>query len=110
MPDALERCRCRFAGNLRADSASHEKPCGTAWHGWFIRCRPGQDVKAASVGQVVHADWLCGFGKRLILGHGDGYMRLYGNNAPCPPRSVREGDAVAPAEAPGGSSEPRRIL
>jgi septal ring factor EnvC (AmiA/AmiB activator) len=82
---------------------------GTASKGWFIRCAPGEEVRAVAAGQVVYADWLRGFGNLLILDHGAGYMSLYGNNdalLATVGATVRAGDAIAQAGASGGSAEP----
>lgn len=82
---------------------------GTASKGWFIRCAPGEEVRAIAAGQVVYADWLRGFGNLLILDHGAGYMSLYGNNdalLATVGATVRAGDAIAQAGASGGSAEP----
>jgi septal ring factor EnvC (AmiA/AmiB activator) len=81
---------------------------GTTWKGWFIRCAPGQEVRAVAAGQVVYADWLRGFGNLLIVDHGDGFMTLYGNNdalLATVGQAVRDGEPVAQAGASGGSAE-----
>jgi septal ring factor EnvC (AmiA/AmiB activator) len=81
---------------------------GTKWKGWFIRCAPGQEVKAVAAGRVVFADWLRGFGNLLILDHGGGWMTLYGNNdalLAAVGAEVREGEPVAQAGASGGSPD-----
>jgi murein hydrolase activator len=44
-----------------------------------IEAREGQAVKAVSDGEVVYADWYKGFGKLIILDHGNGFYTLYGN-------------------------------
>jgi septal ring factor EnvC (AmiA/AmiB activator) len=81
---------------------------GTKWKGWFIRCAPGQEVKAVAAGRVVFSDWLRGFGNLLILDHGGGWMTLYGNNdalLAAVGAEVREGEPVAQAGASGGSPD-----
>lgn len=60
-------------GAARADT-------GLSWKGVIISAEPGEPVKAIAPGQVAYADTLRGFGKLMILDHGDGYMSLYGNN------------------------------
>ncbi len=40
----------------------------------------GREVFPVHHGQVVHADWLRGFGLLLVIDHGDGYMSFYGHN------------------------------
>jgi len=81
---------------------------GTKWKGWFIRCAPGQEVKAVAAGRVVFADWLRGFGNLLIVDHGGGWMTLYGNNdalLAAVGADVLEGEPVAQAGASGGSPD-----
>ncbi len=50
------------------------------WNGVIIRGEFNQDVHAISSGKVVYADRLTGYGKLLIIDHGNGYMSLYGYN------------------------------
>lgn len=44
-----------------------------------IEAREGQEVRAVEEGQVAYADWYRGYGKLLILDHGNGFYTLYGN-------------------------------
>lgn len=44
-----------------------------------IAARVGDEVRAVSDGQVVYADWYKGYGKLIILDHGNGFYTLYGN-------------------------------
>lgn len=44
-----------------------------------IEAREGQAVRAVSDGEVVYADWYKGYGKLMILDHGNGFYTLYGN-------------------------------
>ncbi len=44
-----------------------------------IAAREGQAVRAVSDGEVVYADWYKGYGKLMILDHGNGFYTLYGN-------------------------------
>ena len=37
----------------------------------------GKQVRSIFVGKVVYADWFSGYGKVVILDHGDGYLSLY---------------------------------
>jgi murein DD-endopeptidase MepM/ murein hydrolase activator NlpD len=41
----------------------------------------GDSVRAADSGVVVHADWLGGYGKAVIIDHGNGLSTLYGHNS-----------------------------
>jgi septal ring factor EnvC (AmiA/AmiB activator) len=54
-------------GDLHADGLLFELP-------------PGSEVFPVHHGQVIHADWLRGFGLLLVIDHGDGYMSFYGHN------------------------------
>jgi septal ring factor EnvC (AmiA/AmiB activator) len=44
-----------------------------------IEAREGQAVRAVDGGQVAYADWYKGYGKLVILDHGNGFYTLYGN-------------------------------
>lgn len=47
-----------------------------------IRAREGSNVKAARTGKVVFCDeWLKGFGKTVILDHGDNFQTVYAYNS-----------------------------
>jgi septal ring factor EnvC (AmiA/AmiB activator) len=64
-------------------------------HGEMIEAIRGAKVRAPYFGRVVYADWLQGLGLLLIIGHGGGYMTLYGH-AEVLYKSV--GDWVAPGD------------
>jgi septal ring factor EnvC (AmiA/AmiB activator) len=44
-----------------------------------IEAQEGQGVRAVESGQVAYADWYKGYGKLMILDHGNGFYTLYGN-------------------------------
>ena len=44
-----------------------------------IQAHEGESVRAVRNGQVAYADWYKGYGKLLILDHGNGFYSLYGN-------------------------------
>ncbi len=44
-----------------------------------IQAHEGEEVHAMEGGVVAYADWYRGYGKLLILDHGDGFYSLYGN-------------------------------
>jgi len=48
-------------------------------NGIHIRAREGATVKAVYGGKVVFADWLRGYGKVVIINHGEGYYTVYAN-------------------------------
>jgi septal ring factor EnvC (AmiA/AmiB activator) len=68
---------------------------GVRWNGDMIEAAHGAKVRAPFFGRVVYADWLQGLGLLLIIGHGGGYMTLYGH-AEVLYKSV--GDWVAPGD------------
>jgi len=48
-------------------------------HGIEIQAHEGETVRAVRDGQVAYADWYKGYGKLMILDHGNGFYTLYGN-------------------------------
>ncbi len=44
-----------------------------------IQAHEGESVRAVRDGQVAYADWYKGYGKLMILDHGNGFYTLYGN-------------------------------
>ncbi len=68
---------------------------GVRWNGVTIDAARGAKVRAPFFGRVVYADWLQGLGLLMIIGHGGGYMTLYGH-AEVLYKSV--GDRVAPGD------------
>ena len=44
-----------------------------------IQAHEGEPVHAVRDGQVAYADWYKGYGKLMILDHGNGFYTLYGN-------------------------------
>lgn len=44
-----------------------------------IEARTGDEVRAVHDGQVVYADWYKGYGRLVIIDHGEGLYTLYGN-------------------------------
>ncbi len=47
--------------------------------GIFIQANENISVKAVHIGKVVFAEWFKGYGKLMIVNHGDGYHTLYGS-------------------------------
>jgi len=64
-------------------------------NGVLIETEPGAKVRAPYFGRVVYADWLQGLGLLMIIGHGGGYLSLYGHSEVLY-KSV--GDWVAPGD------------
>jgi len=50
------------------------------WKGLYITAPMGSPVHAIADGEVVYSDWLQGFGRLIIVDHGDSFMTLYGGN------------------------------
>lgn len=81
-------------------------PAGTK--GVFIRAPEGQPVLAIAAGQVVHADWMRGYGNLLIVDHGEDYFSIYANNESLLKQTgdpVAAGEAIATVGASGGNEE-----
>jgi len=71
--------------------------------GILIAVSPGTEVKSVFGGDVLFSDVVPGLGKTLILGHGDHYYTVYGNNSDL---SVKKGQRVKAGDVIGytGSS------
>jgi septal ring factor EnvC (AmiA/AmiB activator) len=48
-------------------------------NGIHIRAKEGEIVKSVYPGKVVFADWFKGYGKVVIVSHGEGYYTVYAN-------------------------------
>jgi septal ring factor EnvC (AmiA/AmiB activator) len=48
-------------------------------NGIYIKADEGAPAKAVYEGKVVYADWFKGYGKLVIVNHGEGYNTLYAN-------------------------------
>jgi septal ring factor EnvC (AmiA/AmiB activator) len=53
----------------------------TIQNGISIGAPLGSDVRAVEAGKVVYADWFKGFGRLLIIDHGDQVISLYGHTS-----------------------------
>jgi septal ring factor EnvC (AmiA/AmiB activator) len=81
---------------------------GTTWKGLYIRAAEGTAVRAVAAGQVVHADWLRGFGNLLVIDHGNDFMSVYGYNQSLMRETgdqVKAGEVVATVGSSGGNAE-----
>lgn len=81
---------------------------GLTWKGIVIATEPGEIVRAVADGQVAYADSLRGFGKLLILDHGDGYMSLYGYNRSLARKAgekIQAGERIGAAGSGDGAGE-----
>ena len=63
-----------------------------------IRAPLGTPIRAVAGGLVRFADWFKGYGKLVILDHGEGYYSLY---AQASELNVQEGQTVAPGQVIG---------
>lgn len=63
-----------------------------------IQADAGTPIKAVAGGKVRFADWFKGYGKLVILDHGEGYYSLY---AQASELAVAEGQIVAPGQVIG---------
>lgn len=81
---------------------------GPSWKGLFIKAGEGSEIRAVAAGKVIFADWYKGYGNMIIVGHGDQYMSIYGNNQAVLKHvgdSVKAGDIIASAGNSGGNEE-----
>jgi murein DD-endopeptidase MepM/ murein hydrolase activator NlpD len=69
----------------------------------------GDTIKAADNGVVIHSDWLGGYGKVVILDHGNGLQTLYAHNSEllvAEGQVVRKGQGITRAGSTGYSTGP----
>jgi murein hydrolase activator len=84
-------------------------PDGHRSSGLLINGAMGAEVRAASAGRVVYADWLKGYGLLAIVEHGNGWMSLYAYNDSLLKNvgdQVQANDAIATLGRSGGQSVP----
>ena len=67
-----------------------------------IEAHEGAPVRAVEGGQVVYADWYKGYGKLMILDHGNGFFTLYGNLSQL---GQAKGDRVVKGQVVGRAGE-----
>jgi murein hydrolase activator len=65
----------------------------TMQNGVYIGALLGSDISSIAAGKVVYAGWFKGFGRLLILDHGDQVVSLYGHTSAI---LVEVGDTVQP--------------
>jgi septal ring factor EnvC (AmiA/AmiB activator) len=109
-PFSAQRGRLRLPvrGELvgRFGAPREEGPAGGK--GVFIRAQEGQPVLSVAAGQVVHADWMRGYGNLLIIDHGEAYLSIYANNESLLKQTgdpVAAGEVVATVGASGGNEQ-----
>jgi murein hydrolase activator len=84
-------------------------PDGHRSSGLLINGAMGAEVRAASAGRVVYADWLKGYGLLAIVEHGNGWMSLYAYNDSLLKNvgdQVQANEAIATLGRSGGQSTP----
>jgi septal ring factor EnvC (AmiA/AmiB activator) len=67
-----------------------------------ILTHEGQPIRAVSPGEVAYADWYKGYGKLMIIDHGNGFYTLYGNLSRL---DLNKGDRVAEGQVIGLAGE-----
>jgi len=90
----------------RTDPFSGE---GAIHTGVDLEASMGTPVHAAGDGIVVHADWESGYGRLVIIDHGNGVQTYYGHLstfAVVPGQEVRRGDVIAHSGASGRATSP----
>ncbi|AIF53614.1 murein hydrolase activator EnvC [Pelosinus sp. UFO1] len=69
----------------------------------------GDSVRAADSGVVMYADWMGGYGKAVIIEHGNGISTLYGHNSELlvsEGQRVRKGEVISRVGSTGYSTGP----
>jgi murein DD-endopeptidase MepM/ murein hydrolase activator NlpD len=90
----------------RTDPFSGE---GAIHTGVDLEASMGTPVHAAGDGIVVHADWESGYGRLVIIDHGNGVQTYYGHLSSfivVPGQEVRRGDVIARSGASGRVTSP----
>ena len=91
-------------------SRSHPIYGSTRFHsGIDIGADYGDSVRAADGGVVISAGWLGGYGKAVIIDHGNGISSLYGHNSELlvsEGQSVRKGQVISRVGSTGDSTGP----
>jgi murein DD-endopeptidase MepM/ murein hydrolase activator NlpD len=98
------RLMSSFGG--RTDPFSGE---GAIHKGVDLEAPMGTPVRAAADGIVVHADWESGYGKLVIVDHGNGLQTYYGHLSRfdvLPGQEVRRGEIIARSGASGRVTSP----
>ncbi len=61
--------------------------------GLDIKGPRGRAIKSAKAGKVVYVGWMGGYGRTVVINHGNGYTALY---AHCQTLNARQGQSVSP--------------
>jgi murein DD-endopeptidase MepM/ murein hydrolase activator NlpD len=90
----------------RADPFSGEEARHT---GIDLSAPMGTIVRAAADGIVVHAEWMSGYGRLVVIDHGNGLQTFYGHLSRfevVPGEEIRRGDVIARSGASGRVTSP----
>jgi murein DD-endopeptidase MepM/ murein hydrolase activator NlpD len=90
----------------RSDPFSGE---GAMHTGIDISAPQGTPVKAAADGVVIHASWNAGYGRCVVIDHGNGYQTLYGHLSRIEVmdgQEIRRGEVVGQVGSTGRSTGP----
>ncbi len=71
-------------------------------NGIYIKTSEGSTVKAVYDGEVIYADWIEGYGRVVIVRHGEGYYTVYGGLSEI---FVKKGDIINRQDALGRVGE-----
>ncbi|MFN0318420.1 MAG: murein hydrolase activator EnvC family protein [Burkholderiales bacterium] len=102
------KLRLPVIGELTNRFGSPRSDTGLSWKGLVIATQSAEPVKAIAAGEVAYAGALRGFGKLLILDHGEGFMSLYGYNQSLNRKvgdKVNGGDTIAIAGSRDASGD-----
>ena len=90
----------------RTDPFSGE---GAIHTGVDLQAPRGTPVRSAADGIVVHAEWMSGYGRLVIVDHGNGLQTYYGHLSRflvIPGQEVRRGEVIAQSGASGRVTSP----
>lgn len=86
-------------------------PYGPRWGGFHtgidINCETGDRIVASKAGKVIAAEWGGGYGRMIIIDHGNGVSTLYAHNSALyvgQGRTVSRGQRIAACGATGNAS------
>jgi murein DD-endopeptidase MepM/ murein hydrolase activator NlpD len=82
---------------------------GATHTGVDISAQVGTPVKTAADGVVVHAEWSSGYGRMVVIDHGNGLQTRYAHLSQfqvVPGQEVRRGDVIALSGASGRATGP----
>ncbi|MGH7820699.1 MAG: murein hydrolase activator EnvC family protein, partial [Candidatus Binatia bacterium] len=96
-------------GSMLPPLAAAAKQVTAVRNGVEIRASTGTSIRAVSAGRVVFADWFTGYGKMVILDHGNHLYSIYGYAAELLVTAgleVKAGEPIATVGATGPATSP----